>query len=593
VRKLTSNVVLLFLVVYALLGVYGALSVFWQPPGTLGFAPDYGSTVRAVSPGGPAALAGVVPGDRIRIAAASFDDRRYLAGSRTNVPIGQVVHVPLTHAGRDRDVALTSVPHVMAGSERTALLLLCVASLISIGIGASLIGLRPSLATWGFGLYCLLVLPNVTYPFPLSTADLAFSATVLYDVLQNLGVVGLLLFALEFPSRFDLPWRQHVRRALPAIYIVLTLMTLYPDVANQLLGHGAQFENRVLQVVFGAVFALAIGILWDTYRHVASDERERMRWVLIGFGAGLLISYIGETLIFSTLIAAAPPPWLSMTLTTLSVLLPLAVAHAVIRHRVLDIRFVIGRALVFAVLTTLLAAIFALLDYLFGTLLEDFRLSRVIAAGLSLTLAFAFKWLEERASRTIEAVFFRKRHAAEEHLSRAAHALPQARSAAVIEETLVGEVVAAYELMSAALFRRGTGDRFMRTAAYAWAGGDTAELDETDPLLLALRAENRVIDVGEFGWRRTDVPQGERETSFAVPIHLHAELIGFTLYGNHAGGSLIDPKERELLERLAYAAGLAYDQLEAQHLRDENERQRATIGDLTSRLDELRRASQH
>lgn len=591
-RKLTSNAVLLALVAYALLGVYGALSMVWQPPGTLGFTPDYGSTVRAVSPGGPAALAGIVAGDRIRIAAASFDDRRYLAGSRTNVPIGRVVHVPLTHAGRDRDVRLTAIPHAMTRSERTALLLLCLASLISIGVGAALILLRPSSATWGFGLYCLLVLPNATYPFPLSTAATAFAVTALYDLLQNAGVVGLLLFALEFPNRLDPPWRERVRRSLPAIYAVLSLMTLYPDVANQLLGRGAQLENRALQLAFGAAFALAIVILCDTYRRIARDQRERMRWVLIGFGAGLLISYIGDTLIFSTLITAAPPPWLSMTLSTLSVLLPLAVAHAVIRHRVLDIRFVIGRALVFAVLTTLLAAIFALLDYVFGTLLEDFRLSRVIAAGLSLALAFTFKWLEERASRTIESVFFRKRRAAEARLGRAAHALPQARSQAVIEETLIGEVVAAFGLTSAALFRRIAGDQFLRAASDGWGSGDAAALDDTDPLVLALRAENRVLDVGAFGWRRSDVPQGERETSLAVPIHLHAELAGFALYGNHTGGSLIDPNERELLERLAYAAGLAYDQLEAQHLRAENERQRATIGDLTARLDELRRASQ-
>jgi hypothetical protein len=404
-----SRAVLLFLVAYALLGVYGAASVFWRTPGTIGLATDYGATVRAISPGGPAARAGIVAGDRIRLADTPFADRRYLAGPGTSLPVGANINVALTHAGENRDVRLTAVPDVMPVAARAALSFLCIASLVFIFVGAALIVLRPSPATWGFGLYCLLALPAASYPFPAPAAGMALAATAVYDVLQNFGVVGLLLFALEFPRPFDVPWRDRVRGALPALFAVLALMTLYPDVANQLLARGAQFENRVLQVAFGAAFAGAMLILCDTYRRIARDERERVRWVLLGFGCGLLGSYIGNTLIFSTLIAAAPPAWLAMSLTTLNVLLPLTVAHAVVRHRVLDIRIVVERTLVFAAMTTILAGIFALLDYLFGTLLEDFRLSRYIAAAISLALAFAFKWLEERATRTIEAVFLPNR----------------------------------------------------------------------------------------------------------------------------------------------------------------------------------------
>jgi hypothetical protein len=405
---------------------------------------------------------------------------------------------------------------------------------------------------------------------------------------QNLGVVGLLLFALEFPRRFPLPWREQLRRALPLIYVVLALMTLYPDVANQLLGRGAQLENRVLQAAFGAVFVFAMAVLLDTYRRIEPDERERLRWVLIGFGFGLLGSYIGTTLIFSTLIVASPPAWLSLTLTSLNVLLPLTVAHAVVRHRVLDIRFVSGRALVFAVLTSMLVAVFALLDYVFGTILEDIRLSRVIAAALSLALAFAFKWLEERATAAIEAVFFRKRRAAEKRLEAAAHALPQTRSIAVVAATLAEDSADALELSSAAFFLRDGEHRFLRTSAAGWNEGDAVALDGSDQLVRALLVESRFVDVLALPWRRGDVPHGEREPASAVPIVLRAELIGFALYGNHLNGTAIDSSERALLERLAYAAGLAFDGLEAEKLRDENERQRAVIGDLTARLDELR-----
>jgi hypothetical protein len=405
VRQLALRAAVLLLVAYALLGVYAAASTFWLTPGSIGLVSDYGATVRAVAPDGPAARAGIAAGDRIRLSAMPFEERRFVSGAGTNPPPGMTIDVAYAHGGADRSAQLTAVAAPLTAPQRIALFFLCAASLVFIAVGATLILVRPSYATWGFGLYCLLTFPAAMYALPWPSAGAAFAATMFYDVIQNAGVAGLLLFVLEFPRRFDVPWRARIRALLPAIFIVLAAMTLYPDVANLLLARGAEFENRVLQGTFGAVFVLAMIVLGDSYRRIEPAERERVRWVLLGFGAGLLGSYVGTTLIFSTIVAA-PPLSVTLALTSLNVLLPLAVAHAVIRHRVLEIRVVIERALVFVVLTTILATIFALLDYLFGTLLEDFRISRWIAAAISLGIAFTFKWLEEHAGEALKARFF-------------------------------------------------------------------------------------------------------------------------------------------------------------------------------------------
>lgn len=587
-RHFAARVVLLLLVAYALAGVYVAASLLWDAPGTIGLATDYDATVRSVTPDGPAARAGIVAGDHIDLEQTPFDDRSYVSGPGTFVPIGRTITVVISRNGAIDAHRLTAVRDVFSGAERAALLLQCLAALIFIAVGATLIVLRPIPATWGFGLYCLVSLPTAMYAVTLPSGVLSLAVTLYFDVAQNLGVVGLLLFVLEFPAPYPDEWRERIRRALPAIFIVMAGMTLYPDVANQLLGRGAEIENVVLQVAFGAVYVLAMVILLDTYRRVERDERERLRWILTGFGFGLFASYIGYTLIYTALIAAEPPPGLSVALTSLNVLLPLTVAHAVIRHRVLDIRFVVGRALVFAVLTTILAATFALLDYVFGTVLEDFHIARVIAAAVSLAIAFAFKWFESRATAMIEAIFFRRRLAAEARLGRAAHALPHARSTAVIETTLIAEAVEALELTSAALYRQERSEAFTRTASAGWSDNDVRSLDDTDLLVFALRTDSSVVDLAKFSWRRNDIPTGEREPAIAVPIHLRSELIGFAIYGNHVDGGGLEPGEITLLERLAEAAGLAFDQLEAQQLRDESVRQRDAITDLTARLDELR-----
>jgi hypothetical protein len=587
-RHLATRAAVSVLAACALFGVYAAASTLWQPPGTIGLVTDYGATARAVIPGSPAARAGIVAGDRIRLDATPFADRSYVSGPGIAVPIGRTITFAISHDGSNRALHLTAVPHPLTVAERAALLLQCAGSLIFIAVGATLIVLRPSAATWGFGLYCLLTPSTGMFTLPWPAPEAGLAATLLYDVSQNAGVAGLLLFVLEFPRRFDAAWRDRARRTIPLVFIALAAMTLYPDVANQLLARGARIENDLLQLALGATLACAVAILCDTYRRVARDERERLRWVLIGFASGLTGSYVGNTLIYSTLFALEPPAGVSIALTSLNALLPLAVAHAIVRHRVLEIRFVIRRALVFAAFTTILAAVFALSDYVLGTALEDFRTSRIIAAGLSLAVAFAFKWLEERADATIEAIFFRRRRAAEARLSRAADLLPQARSAAVIEATLVDEVVDAFELTSAAFFNRDASGGFRRSRSCGWAPADAVVLGDTDGLVLALRVASRPLDLGDLPWRPAHVPQNEHQPAIAVPVHLRDELIALALYGSHLDGGAAEPNEIALLERLANAAGIAFDHLDALRLREENERQRIVIADLTARLGESR-----
>jgi hypothetical protein len=581
-KRALSNVAVAVLAAYALGLIASAASAFWAVPGTLGFTTDYGATVRAVTPGGPAARAGIVAGDAIRLSATPFDERRYVSGIGAPVPAGTSVDFNVVDEGIARDVRLRAVPAPLAVADRWTLLIACVSSLVFIAVGALLILLRPSPATWGFGFYCLLALPVAAYPLAIPDGRTALVATLVYDVVQNIGLAGLLLFALSFPQPLDLAWRNRLRKALPAIAIVLALMTLYPDVQNLLRGAPAGFENRILQLTFGAVFAVAIAIVWDTYRRTAFDARERVQWVLIGVGVGLIANYIGTTLYFSTLIVSNPPVWLVNVLLSLNVLLPLAVAHAVVRHRVLDVNFVIGRALVFAVMTTALAATFSLLDWVFGSVLEDFRLSRVLAAVISIGIAFAFSHVEKLADAAIETVFFRKHRTAEAALERLIHALPHAASVQMIEAALVGDVVAMYGVASAAFYRAAAGGAFVCTASAGERDGDPPAASEA--LVAALRDSDGILDLDALPAERGRPTLAGHDPLIAVPMRSHAELAGFVLYGGHANGSELDPDERVLLERLVIAAGLAFDRIEAQRLRSENERQTALIAELRARL---------
>lgn len=592
-RRLVRNAVVTLLVVFASISIYSAARELWVPRGTIGLENDYGAVVRAVIPDGPAARAGIRAGDRLDLGATPFEQRRFVAGLNAAVPLGTVVHVRFVREGVPRDVALVSEAEVYSDSDRFTLFLQCVASIVFVVVGATLIVLRPSNATWGFGLYCLLALPTANDPFRFLPAAADFSFLMGYDVVQNLGVAGLVVFALEFPRPFAIPWRERVRKSLPAVFLILALMTAYPDIANIIYAVPAGIENRLLQLAFGATYALAIFVIFDSYKRIAHEERERLRWVIAGFVLGLATNFLGTTLLFSSLIPIAPPLWLTNVLVSLNVLLPLTVAHAVVRHRVLDIDFVIGRAIVYAALTTMLAGLFGLFDWLFGSTLQEFRLSRLAEAAVAISVAFAFDFLHGRTERAVEAIFFRKRRAAEARLARLSRDLPDARSLAVIERALVDEVVDALGITSAAVYRHVDEDAdsaFVRTASHGWSDAQNASLDDQDLLVLALRARKRPIALADLPWRRDDVPKRAHAPLVGIPIASRSQLAGIVLYGGHPDGSDVDPSEVAQLERLVGAASVALDALDAERLRSDIDAKTSRVSELEARLDELRHA---
>ena len=64
-----------------------------------------------------------------------------------------------------------------------------------------------------------------------------------------------------------------------------------------------------------------------------------------------------------------------------------AVTYAVLQRRVLDTQFVIGRALVFGTISTLVVASFVLLEWLLGHVLEGVSHTAGLAANVGLALA--------------------------------------------------------------------------------------------------------------------------------------------------------------------------------------------------------------
>jgi hypothetical protein len=574
-HPVVRTVVVALLALFVVASTVPGLSMLWDstdvsygPQGPLGFSTDYDGIVKAVEPDSPAALAGVRAGDRVDLKRTPFEERHYLAAAPARIPAAKSVTIWVMRGTKDRQVTLTTRPEDYSPASKVNLFMRTLAALIFVAVGGLLVLLRPSLMTWGFYFYCLGFSPGIAFGgfarFPSAGSQTVY--LLLTDLLTAAGTVGILIFSLLFLSDDPPPWRRLLLRSTPYLFGAFALLIVYPDFANLILGWPAENAQRAMLTLQGAVFFLSVIAVLQTYLHGRIDNRPRIQWVVVGLLIGVIATYLGSVLLFSSELPFNPPRWLQSSLLTLNVMLPLTVAYAVIRHRVFEVSFVVSRALIYALLTAAMLSVFGLIDWFIGQELAAARLASLAEIGAAIALSFWLNSLEKQVEGAVDSVFFRKRRQAMRRLERAADAVHNASATQTVDEFLTREPMEGFSLASAALFRRLDDGSFQRVLASGWPKASLANIEHDDPLPLNLSADCLPLRLAEIGWQHAGLPQGFAVPILAVPLVARQVVLGFILYGAHANGAEIDPEEVNSLNRLARAAQATYDHLKVVEL---------------------------
>lgn len=573
VRTCVVAVLALLVVITTLPGlsfVWDPTDTAWGPDGELGFQSDYDGFVKIASPDSPASKAYIVAGDRIDLFRTPFDTRAYVAGSPARLPAGKHVTVWVSHQGDERLVDLVPTHRDYPPIAKSNLISRTIAALIFVVVGGLLVLVRPSPMTWGFYLYCLGFSPGIAFAgfsrFPSATMH---AITIIGgDLLTAAGTVGILLFAIKFLCEDPAPWRKLVERAIPVLFIIFAVLIAYPDVANLLLGWPAELAQRIMLSLQGAVFALSIIAVFQTYIHGRAENRPRIQWVVVGLLIGMIGTYVGSVLAFSSELPFTVPRWFQSSLLVLNVTLPLTVAYAIVRHRVFEVSFVVSRAIVYAVMTFLIVSTFALIEWFVGQELAAARLALFFEIAAAVAISFWVNSLEKRVEKVVDGIFFRRRREALQRIERDARAIHRARETSTVDHYVVGEAATALALSSAALFRQNDDARFERVLAAGWSNNSFTAVDHDDKLVLTLEAEWEPLRLREIGWQHPDLPVGNDAPILAVPLIARQALCAFVLYGPHSNGADVDPEEVRQLFHLCRSAQSTYDELGVQKLTD-------------------------
>lgn len=258
-------------------------------------------------------------------------------------------------------------------------------------------------------------------PAGAATAGFAGWLTVLFTMIGNM-LIPLLGFI--FPTgRGQTPaWDRRVRLGVVATVWVLVVLVLIRPGPLQVF---ASIENPFgvgpdLRSVFGlqfstilaASFLLLVPVLVVSIasRYQMSDQvgRQQLKWFILA----LLVTLVGITVAGIGAVISNEPPEAGIALFGFAgALIPIAIGIAILRHGLYDIDRLISRSLGYALVTGVLAAVFAATAIGLSALLGSLAQGESLAVAGSTLLVFAlFGPLRRRAQTAIDRRFDRSHY---------------------------------------------------------------------------------------------------------------------------------------------------------------------------------------
>lgn len=463
------------------------------------------------------------------------------------------------------------------------------------------------------------IVSTCTMPLLLGTDAVTSAMGVFSRALFPFYVPALLYFGISFTGYHPEGRLRHVTPAAVALAAALAAVQLLYDGPSL-----AVFE--ALQVTIGAALATTVLVTTALGVQVARSQSPlalRRRGRLLAKTS--LVAFFVPSL--SLIIPNIPGDW--VLVIGLLVTFPMAMAYAVVRHGVFNLRIVLAQGLVYALLS-----VGTLLCYLALVLLA-FELAEQSAQALALSASFvalfvvALSLVQLRVQGAINRFVFRSRYLFSEAIAQASAKLASAKTRANVTEVVDAALIGHLQLSRAALAI--VSGRELECISLGPNPGQKVEGEDLQPLpkrlamslfppLRRALATQSIVTAYDSAAASAQVAQMERTSSSSsvigcdegafwqgfgleavVPLTVGAtaaargRVIGLLLLGPKIDGKPLDSADEHLIFTLANQLAVALENAaafdEIHSLKDGLEQQvRERTRDLSSALEDLKRA---
>ncbi|MGH8741821.1 MAG: PAS domain S-box protein, partial [Burkholderiales bacterium] len=419
----------------------------------------------------------------------------------------------------------------------------------------------PDRAALHFYAICLLffLMYSTSYTGRLNFADW----TLLWT--DNLAILFLpvvfLHFCLSFPERRLPSARVWLVPAayLPALALagagVASQVLFLTTSRGEVLWAITSAIDRWKPLYFAVLFALSFGVLLDSYRKTRSlTARKQMKWLVWGTGAGVLPFFLFYAIPF----ALGREPRLAMELAGYIplALIPLCLAYAVVKHRLMDVELIFRRTLVYTLATASIIGICLLAVNLFELALASQEEPHVTIVAILCTLLVIvlFTPVKSRVQEGIDRLFFRERYTSRRGLLRLSQDLNGDLDLGRIAERLLEGVHGALGVGALAVFLP-EDDGSFRAFKGRGLPGDPVRLPGGGALLRRLSTGQHVN--AEAAPQEVPEVDGLNLTHY-FPCRVKGELIAILGVGRKDALDPLNSEEVDLLQALAGQAATAF-----------------------------------
>ncbi|MGH8428275.1 MAG: GAF domain-containing protein [Gammaproteobacteria bacterium] len=528
-------------------GLAVTITVFMSPTG-LPFAWEMVDThtVSVIPVKGVAFPAGLVAGDIVKLPEQSPAVRNAFVASyqddnvRAGLPMTLVV---------EREGTRVTVPFIIDRLNHvpqfwvSALLSTIFAWLVALTVLITLWRGR-DWGAWGISLWGIAFLAGLTFADipvtgwgPLATImDSAF----MYMVAR----IGFYVMAETIAGPALKPRGRWTLRLLFALFLLAGLA--YEMAYPPLLVFAGRLVSQHIATLWALPYLLATIMLLVGYRRADAARRQRLRWM---FWSALILT-VGIEFSNVPLIGTINSQLVNLGAFVIAIA---GLLYAVLRHRVVDMAFVVNRALVYSGTLSVVIGIFILLESFVEKIALPHNANLILELGVPLMVGFSLDSVRKRLENISERLFFRRKFKAEAALRAFSnHCAYIVHPDKLLEQTL-RELHNHSNAPAVALYWHDVGG--YRRLGESGEHRYPEKVDMDDRAIVALRADRNDIDLEDLG-------SALGTDGLLIPMIVRGELLGAVVLGNRPGEHY-PPDERELLRHVIHEIGAAMDALRA------------------------------
>lgn len=407
----------------------------------------------------------------------------------------------------------------------------------------------------------------------------SMSTSLLYDpawkvnFLQITFFISFILSPPIFISYFlHFPVQRPVvnrRWLMPLLYGGTVLAALFLWISAPVIwGDESLYPYRVIayNIPF-AYFFIGLGILTHSYfKRVQREQRPQLRPILQSAFTGI-VAFIYVKIITTTYpFAIFLQPYLLLP-ALLIIGIPPAFGYSIIKHRLMDITFIIKRSVLYALITAAIAAIYLAIVFGLGNLLgtvlgeTDNKLMALIAF---VVIALLFDPVKQRAQRIIDRLFYRERLNYQKALLEFSNELPRQMNLDQILNSMVNRISGTMHVdtVSVSLCDPEEGCHVMSRnmpedlcSFTQKEGGVYSQMRVSrEPMSFTLLEEDtRISDAEDL------MKLKQSGVQLMVPMFLQDRLLGSINVGPKKSGKLYSQEDVDLLSTVASQAAIAIE----------------------------------